>query len=279
MYDEISNIASMLNRKLFSDRGLSLPRIGVVLGSGLGGLVEQMEDIESVEYGVIEGFACSTVEGHSGRFVGGSISGVSMVAMQGRVHYYEGYDMSDVVKGVRTMALMGVGVIIVTNAAGGVNDTYDVGDIMLITDHINLLPNPLIGVNDSRFGVRFPDMTQPYSGALMDIARDCGGRLGVELQEGVYLGSSGPSYETPAEYEYFARIGADACGMSTTPEVIAARHMGVEVLGFSVITNIGRGKKATEINSHQDVVEASNRASHSLEQIVRETIIEIANRG
>ncbi|MFI3288089.1 MAG: purine-nucleoside phosphorylase [Rikenellaceae bacterium] len=272
MYTKTKEIAKRLNSELFESRGLQAPKVAVVLGSGLGDFVNHIDNSQGVEYSSIEGFVKSTVAGHRGRFVGGTIEGVSVVAMEGRVHYYEGYSMNEVVMGMRIMCQMGIEVVVMTNAAGGINETFNVGDIMLIRDHINLLPNPLIGANDERFGVRFPDMTEPYSKRLRAIAEECAEAAGVSLQCGVYVASSGPTYETPAEYEYFHRIGADACGMSTTGEVIAARHIGVEVLGFSVITNIGRGPNANKFNSHAEVVEASNGAALKLQEIVKRSI-------
>ncbi len=273
-FQRIEKIATELKERLSFDG--CAPRFGVVLGSGLGNFIDELSNVRYVDYGEIEGFVLSTVEGHSGRFVAGEIDGISVIAMQGRVHYYEGYSMEQVVMGVRIMALMGIEYLVVTNAAGGVNSDFRVGDIMVIRDHINLLPNPLIGANDSRFGVRFPDMTEAYGRKLQKIVYSVAERCGVQLCSGVYLGSSGPTYETPAEYEFFHRIGADACGMSTTPEVIAARHMGVEVLGFSVITNVGRGANASKFNSHQEVVEASLSAAKTLQRIVRDSIVEIS---
>lgn len=278
MYDKTKTIADRLQKELFLNRGLKTPKIAVVLGSGLGDFVNHIDNAQGVEYGDIQGFVKSTVAGHRGRFVGGTVSGVSVVAMEGRVHYYEGYTMSEVVMGMRIMCQMGIDVVIMTNAAGGVNENFEVGDLMLIRDHLNFLPNPLIGPNDERFGARFPDMSEPYSKRLMTIAKKCAEEANVKLQTGVYVASSGPTYETPAEYEYFYRLGADACGMSTTGEVIAARQIGVEVLGFSVITNIGRGPNANKYNSHADVVDASNAAAMKLQKVVKRSILEIGKQ-
>lgn len=272
MYNRTKQIAERLNKELFESRGIECPKVAIVLGSGLGDFVNHIDNSAGVEYSDIEGFVTSTVAGHRGRFVGGTVAGVSVVAMEGRVHYYEGYSMDEVVMGMRVMCQMGIKAVIMTNAAGGINETFNVGDIMLIRDHINLLPNPLIGRNDERFGVRFPDMSEPYSKRLQAVATKCAEEAGIALQCGVYVASSGPTYETPAEYEYFHRIGADACGMSTTGEVIAARHIGVEVLGFSVITNIGRGPNANKFNSHAEVVEASNGAALKLQEVVKRSI-------
>lgn len=278
MYDKTKIIAERLQNELFESRGLKNPKVAVVLGSGLGDFVNHIDNAQGVEYADIEGFVKSTVAGHRGRFVGGTIEGVSVVAMEGRVHYYEGYSMSEVVMGIRVMCQMDIDVVVMTNAAGGINENFEVGDLMLIRDQINLLPNPLIGPNDERFGARFPDMSEPYSKRLMKIAEKCADEANVKLQKGVYVASSGPTYETPAEYEYFYRLGADACGMSTTGEVIAARQIGVEVLGFSVITNIGRGPNANKFNSHADVVEASNAAAKKLQKVVKRSIQEIGNQ-
>lgn len=277
MYQRVVKIAEQIKQKLFSSEGSQLPLIGVVLGSGLGGFADKIDNPKVVHYSELEGFVVSTVEGHSGCFVSGEVSGVRVIAMQGRVHYYEGYSMEDVVLGVRVMALLGVKVMVVTNAAGGVNPDYEVGDIMLIRDQINMLPNPLIGRNIEELGVRFVDMTQPFSMKLRDIVKSNASELGIELREGVYLGSSGPTYESKAEYKFFNTIGADACGMSTTGEVIAARHAGVDVLGFSVITNIGFGDKANEVNLHSDVVEASNMAAGRLEKLLEVSLSEIVS--
>lgn len=277
MYSKICDIASKLTEQLFVASGIDKPLVGIVLGSGLGSFAQKIERRAELDYSSIEGFASSTVEGHEGRFVGGIVGGVSVVAMQGRVHYYEGYEMSAVTLGVRVMAQMGIKVLIVTNAAGGVNSSFDIGDIMLIEDHINLLPNPLIGANVEQMGVRFPDMTEAYSKRLRALALGCASKSAVKLRKGVYVGSTGPTYETPAEYNYFHTIGADSCGMSTTPETIVARHCGVEVLGFSVITNVGRGDKANKVNAHKDVVEASNLAARRLEILVTLAIVEISN--
>ncbi len=275
MYNRVKTIADRLSKELFSDRGLAAPKVAVVLGSGLGDFVNHIENPAHVEYADIEGFVKSTVEGHKGRFVSGTVEGVSVIAMEGRVHFYEGYTMQEVVMGMRIMCMMGISAVVVTNAAGGINESFNVGDVMLINDQINLLPNPLIGPNDPRFGVRFQDMSEPYSHRLQEIAKACAADAGYDMQTGVYVGSSGPTYETPAEYEYFYKIGADATGMSTTGEVIAARHMGVEVLGFSVITNIGRGENRNKFNCHEDVVEASNGAALKLQDIVKRSIRKI----
>lgn len=273
MYEKIKNITSLTLSRL-GFRGDDRPEVAIVLGSGLGGVVDRIENRRVVPYASIEGFPVSTVQGHSGQFVAGEIGGRRVVAMQGRFHYYEGYSMDEVVLGVRVMCAMGVRVLIVTNAAGGLNPDFEVGDVMLIEDQINLLPNPLLGRNDDRLGVRFVDMNEAFSRPLRQEAIGVAEDLGERLRRGVYLGSSGPTYETPAEYNFFRTIGADACGMSTTSEVIAARHMSVEVLGFSIITNVGIAPDgvAAHVNSHEDVVVAAQRGGASLTKIIERCI-------
>ncbi|MEG2605774.1 MAG: purine-nucleoside phosphorylase [Mucinivorans sp.] len=274
MYEKIKSITSLIQSKLgFSDS--QPPQVALVLGSGLGALADCMVNCKYLQYSDIEGFPCSTVAGHVGRFVAGELGGRRVIAMQGRVHYYEGYTMNEVTLGVRVMCMMGVRTLIVTNAAGGVNPDFRVGDVMLIEDQINMLPNPLIGANIDQIGVRFPDMSEAYSLQLRELAVSQAKALSIPLQRGVYLASSGPSYETKAEYRYFSAIGADACGMSTTGEVIVARHAGVEVLGFSIITNVGITLNDGQLacaNSHTDVVNAAQMAGGRLSQIIEKCI-------
>lgn len=246
-----------------------VPEVGLVLGSGLGSVVEAIEGARSVSYDQIEGFPVSSVAGHSGRFVAGTIGGRRVLAMQGRVHYYEGYSMDQVVLGVRAMAVWGIKTLVVTNAAGGVNPNFQVGDLMLIEDQINLMPNPLVGANIDQLGPRFPDMTDPYSARLRELVGVVAQELGVGLRRGVYLGSTGPTYETRAEYRFFGSIGADACGMSTVGEVIAARHASVEVVGFSIITNVAQ---AVEVNSHAEVTAAAAAAASRLTLLIKRCI-------
>ena len=246
-----------------------VPEIGLVLGSGLGGVADAIEEARSVSYADLGDFPVSGVAGHTGRFVAGMLGGRRVLAMQGRVHYYEGYPMEDVVLGVRAMREWGVHTLVVTNAAGGVNPEFEVGDIMLIQDHINLKPNPLVGPNLSELGPRFPDMTEAYSVRLREVALEMAAEEGIRLRRGVYLASTGPTYETPAEYRFFRIAGADACGMSTVPEVVAARHMGVEVLGFSIITNVAG---AAALNSHADVTAAAEHAAQRLTRLIERCI-------
>ncbi|MEQ9503214.1 MAG: purine-nucleoside phosphorylase [Deltaproteobacteria bacterium] len=229
------------------------PTLGIVLGSGLGGLVDGIEIAGTVAYDQIPGFRTSTVEGHAGRLVIGTLQGVPVVAMQGRVHLYEGYPASEVVFPIRVMVRLGAKRLIVTNAAGGVNPDFDEKEIMLISDHLNLTgTNPLLGPNDMALGPRFPDMTDPYDAELRQVAREVAESIDLTLREGVYAGLLGPSYETPAEVRMLGRLGADAVGMSTVLEVIAARHMGASVLGLSCISNKGAGLAAGPL-SHDEV--------------------------
>ena len=233
------------------------PRVGIILGTGLGGLVEHINISTAIPYEEIPHFPVSTVEGHSGRLIFGELAGVPVVAMQGRFHYYEGYAPEQCVFPVRVMKMLGISALFVSNAAGGINSTFRVGDVMVITDHINLIPNVLIGKNYGELGPRFPDMCEPYSKALIAAAGEEAERLGIKLQYGCYVGATGPTYETPKEYGYFRFIGGDAVGMSTTPEVIAARHMGLPVFGVSIITNAAfSGQKST----HEEVQEEGRKA-------------------
>ena len=213
------------------------PSVGIVLGSGLGKLADKISDPVVIPYREIPGFPESTAVGHKGNFIAGNLGGKFVLAMQGRFHYYEGYPMELVTLPIRVMKVLGIEYLFVSNAAGGVNLDFKVGDLMIIKDHINLLPNPLVGRNMDDFGPRFPDMTRPYDPQLIKKAEIIGAENGIELKTGVYLAGTGPSYETPAEYKYFRLIGADAVGMSTVPEVIVARHTSVPVFGMSVITN------------------------------------------
>lgn len=241
------------------------PEVGIVLGSGLGGLVDHMQVTESLPYREIPGFPVSTVEGHAGKLIFGILGERRVVAMQGRFHYYEGYTTQQVVFPIRVLKGLGIQTLIVSNAAGGVNPAFHTGDVMVITDQINLLPNPLIGPNIDKLGPRFPDMSEPYSRRLIALADEVAASLGLSLQHGCYLGNTGPSYETRKEYAFYHTIGADAVGMSTTPEVIAACHMSLPVFGLSVITNMGlEGKKAT----HEEVQREGERAQRTLTSLM-----------
>ncbi|MBQ3767039.1 MAG: purine-nucleoside phosphorylase [Bacteroidales bacterium] len=252
------------------------PEIGIVLGSGLGKLADHIENPLVIPYREIPGFPVSTAIGHKGNFIVGTLGGKTVIAMQGRIHYYEGYGMELVVLPIRVMMSVGIGRLFVSNAAGGVNFSLHVGDLMIIKDHINLLPNPLIGPNLDDLGPRFPDMTRPYDPALIKLAKEIAEEQGVVLHEGVYVGGTGPSYETPAEYKYFRLIGGDAVGMSTVPEVIAARHASVPVFGISVITNEAHDDYAEDyVNDGHDVVVAANAAADRMTALIREMIIRL----
>ena len=238
------------------------PEIGVVLGSGLGGLIDEVEIVEAIPYTAIKSFPRSTVDGHKGEYIFGYLEEKPVVLMSGRVHYYEGYPMEKVTLPVRVMALLGVKFLFVSNAAGGLNPAFQPGDLMIIRDHINLMPNPLIGPNFETFGERFPDMTAPYDAELIAKAEAIAAAEGIALRKGVYLGNTGPSYETPAEVRFYFGIGADAVGMSTVPEVLVARHCGLRVFGMSVITNKSNFETAsTVLNDGDDVVRAADAAA------------------
>lgn len=252
------------------------PLVGIVLGSGLGALADQIENPIVVSYKDIPGFPVSTATGHKGNFIFGDLGGKKVVAMQGRFHYYEGYTMEQVTLPIRVMRVLGIEYLFVSNAAGGVNYDFKVGDLMIITDHINHLPNPLIGPNMSEFGTRFPDMTRPYDKGLRAKARELASEMGIELKEGVYFAGTGPSYETPAEYKYFRLIGADAVGMSTIPEVIVARHCDIPVFGMSVITNEAHDDYPDDyVNDGEDVVEAANAATEKMTRLFTEIIADL----
>ena len=245
------------------------PEIGIVLGSGLGKLADQIEQPLVVPYKDIPGFPVSTAIGHKGNFIVGQLGGKCIIAMQGRIHYYEGYGMDLVVLPIRVMMTVGIQKLFVSNAAGGVSFDLHIGDLMIIKDHINLLPNPLIGPNMYHLGPRFPDMTRPLIALAKQVAAD----QGITLKEGVYVGGTGPSYETPAEYKYFRLIGGAAVGMSTVPEVIAARHAGVPVFGISVITNEAHDDYAEDyVNDGDEVVVAANKAADKMTALIREMI-------
>lgn len=241
-----------------------IPTIGIILGSGLGNLVDAMEHKQIVPYADIPDFPQPHVAGHAGNFVFGTIGGQTVVAMQGRIHFYEGLGMKEVAYPVYVMKQLGVKSLIVTNACGGINKAFQPGDLMLITDFINLLgDNPLIGENDERLGVRFPDMSEPYSKRLITRAKTVADSLGISYHEGVYALFNGPCYETAAEIRAYASFGADAVGMSTVPETIAANYLGMDVLGISCITNLATGL-AKEKHSHEEVLAVANRSSEQL---------------
>src|SRR3712207_6612714 len=264
LYSQIKEAAQYIKEK-----SKYTPEIGLILGSGLGAIGDKIEEAEYYPYGEIPHFPVSTEEGHAGRLVIGKLQGRVVVAMQGRFHFYEGYKMQEVTFPVRVVKLLGIEKLIVTNAAGAVNTSYKPGDLMLITDHINLMgANPLIGRNLSEFGVRFPDMSDPYNKELRNKVKEVAGSLGIELQEGVYAAMSGPTYETPAEIRMVRTLGGDAAGMSTVPEVIIAAHSGIKTVGISCMTNMAAGILDQPLD-HEEVIETSER--------VRETFIKLMN--
>lgn len=257
------------------ERVEKLPETGIILGTGLGQLVEHIDVVKEIPYAEIPEMPVSTVEGHSGKLIFGYLGGKYVMAMQGRFHYYEGYDMKQVTFPVRVMRQLGVGTLFVSNAAGGMNKDFKVGDIMIITDHINLFPeNPLRGKNYEELGTRFPAMTEPYDLRLIEMADAIAAEKGIRVMHGVYVGTPGPTFETPAEYEYFRIIGGDAVGMSTVPEVIVAKHAGMRVFGVSVITDLG-GKDIKEVPTHEEVQKAAVKAQPFMTEIMKEMVARI----
>lgn len=253
------------------------PEIALILGSGLGDYADTMEVVETLDYHDIEGFPVSTVPGHKGRFVFGYAGGVPIVAMQGRVHFYEGYKPQDVVLPIRLMKLMGAKVLFLTNAAGGLNRSFNAGDFMLITDQISMsVPSPLIGENIDELGVRFPDMSEVYSRRLRKIIENAAVTAGVPLRKGVYIQTTGPQYETPAEIRAYERLGADAVGMSTAIEAIAARHAGMEICGISCISNLAAGISVNPL-THAEVQETADRVAPLFKKLVTQAIRDIHN--
>ena len=253
------------------------PEIALILGSGLGDYADTMEVVETLDYHDIEGFPVSTVPGHKGRFVFGYAGGVPIVAMQGRVHFYEGYKPQDVVLPIRLMMLLGAKVLFLTNAAGGINRSFNAGDFMLITDQISMsVPSPLIGENIDELGVRFPDMSEVYSRRLRKIIENSAVTAGVPLRRGVYIQTTGPQYETPAEIRAYERLGADAVGMSTAIEAIAARHAGMEICGISCISNLAAGISVNPL-THAEVQETADRVAPLFKKLVTQAIKDIHN--
>jgi purine-nucleoside phosphorylase len=266
-YDHVQEAARVIR-----DRAPDTPPIGIVLGSGLGAFAGTLGDAVSMPYADIPHWPASRVVGHEGRLVVGTVRGRRVAALSGRCHAYEGHDMGTVTFAVRVLGALGVRSLVLTNAAGGINTGFTEGALMVIDDHINLLgANPLVGPNEERFGPRFPDMTEVYSVRLRAIASDAGRAIGLRLHHGVYAGLLGPSYETPAEIRFLRTIGADAVGMSTVPEAIAARHMGIEVLGISCITNMAAGVLPQPLD-HEDVMATARRVRGQFIALLEETI-------
>ena len=266
MLEKIQETAAFLKSKMHTQ-----PETAIILGTGLGSLVNDITEKYEVNYQDIPNFPVSTVEGHSGKLIFGKLGGKDILAMQGRFHYYEGYNMKEVTFPVRVMRELGIKTLFVSNASGGMNPDYEVGDLMIITDHINFFPeHPLRGKNIP-YGPRFPDMSEAYNKELIRMADEIAAEKGIKVQHGVYIGGQGPTYETPAEYKMFRILGADAVGMSTVPEVIVANQCGIKVFGISVITDLGVEGKIVEI-THEDVQKAADAAQPLMTTIMRELI-------
>lgn len=269
MWDKVQETVQFLKDKT---QGFS-PEYGVILGSGLGGFADDISVEYSIDYHDIPNFPVSTVQGHKGALLFGTIGTKKVVAMQGRFHYYEGYNMQEVTFPVRVMKYIGVDKLIVSNASGGVNPSFKVGDVMMITDHINFMPeHPLRGKNDERFGPRFLNMSEPYSRAMMQKGRELAKEIGFDLKEGVYLALQGPTFETLAEYRMVKNLGADCVGMSTVPEVIVARHMDMNCFGVSVITDMGDEENIHDVN-HEEVLEAAKTAEPKVRALIQNLIL------
>ena len=269
MLEEIKETANFLKEKTNES-----PAIGIILGTGLGGLVEEIEINHSISYEDIPNFPVSTVGGHSGRLIFGKLGGKSVVAMQGRFHFYEGYSMQKVTFPVRVMKCLGIKNLIVSSASGGVNPDFEIGDLMILTDHINLIPNPLIGHNDNELGPRFPDMSEPYCLNMIAKAEKIAFDNNIKVQKGIYVAVTGPTLETPAEYLYFRIIGGDTVGMSTVPEVVVARHMDIPCFAISVITDLGVPGKIKKV-THEDVQKVAEVTEPKLTLIIKELISSI----
>jgi len=278
-FEDVTEAAEFLRNKF----GKLKPRLGIVLGSGLGAAAESVRDRVIVPYDQIPHFPKSTVEGHTGRIVAGLLGGAPVVVMQGRVHFYEGYSLREVTFPMRVLGALGIRALVLTNAAGGIAEGYKVGQLVLISDHINMMGwNPLVGVNEPRFafqnkncGLRFFDMTEAYSKRLRSIAVQAAEQEGMTLEEGIYLAVSGPSFETPAEIRAFRTMGATLVGMSTVPETIVARHMGIEVLGISCVTNLASGLGTSQL-SHSEVFEAGRQVERRLAELLERLAIWIS---
>ncbi|HLG15568.1 MAG TPA: purine-nucleoside phosphorylase [Blastocatellia bacterium] len=272
LYDTASEAACYIAERA----GVRKPRVAIVLGSGLGGVADSIPDGVEIPYDEIPHFPTSTVDGHAGSLLIGSIEGVDVVVMKGRFHFYEGYSMEQVTLPVRVFKLMGIGSLFLTNAAGSTSTKLAPGSLMIITDHLNMFgENPLRGPNDERFGPRFPDMTSVYAADFMDIAHEAAREIGIVLAEGVYVGLRGPSYETPAEIRMLRDLGADAVGMSTVPEAIVARYCGIKVLAVSCISNLCAGLTRNQIN-HSEVMEVGARAQEQLSKLILRVVPRLA---
>ena len=267
MYEKIQETASWLKKRMTTS-----PKTAIVLGTGLGQLASEITDALEIPYSDIPNFPVSTVEGHSGKLIFGKLGGVDIMAMQGRFHYYEGYSMKEVTFPVRVMYELGIKTLFVSNAAGGMNPGFKIGDLMVITDHINFFPeHPLRGKNFPT-GPRFPDMHEPYDMQLVKLASEIAREKGIRLQYGVYMGVQGPTFETPAEYRMYRTLGGDTVGMSTVPEVIVANHCGIRVFGVSIVTDLGGFDQPVEV-SHEEVQQAANKAQPIMTELMREMIV------
>ena len=269
MWQKIQETANFIKNKI-----TVLPDVGIILGTGLGGLVDEINITTSIEYQDIPNFPTSTVEGHSGKLIFGDLGNKKVIVMQGRFHFYEGYDIKEITLPVRVMKLLGINQLIVSNASGGVNPEYEIGDLMVIKDHINLIPNPLIGENINHLGPRFPDMSEPYCKKMIKLIDSISLKNNIKIHKGVYVGVTGPTLETPAEYFYFRNIGGDTVGMSTVPEVIVARHMNIPCFAISVITDLGVPGKIKKV-THEDVQEVAEVAEPKLSLLIKNLISEI----
>jgi len=269
MWEKVAETVSFINEKTNFQ-----PEYGVILGSGLGGFANDINIEYSILYSDIPNFPVSTVQGHKGALLFGTIGNKKIMAMQGRFHYYEGYDMKQVTFPIRVMKQLGIEKLIVSNASGGVNSSFKVGDIMIINDHVNMMPeHPLRGYNDERFGPRFVNMSNPYSKTMIARVKEIAKNLQIEVQEGIYLALQGPTFETLAEYKMVKNIGADCVGMSTVPEVIVAKHMNMDCLGLSVITDMGDEKNIVEVN-HEEVLEAAKKAEPHVRKLIKNFILQ-----
>lgn len=266
LLEQIKNTAEQIKRQISIT-----PEVGIILGTGLGGLVKEIEIQNSIPYESIPNFPVSTVEGHSGKLIFGILGGKKVVAMQGRFHFYEGYSMQQVIFPVRVMKYLGIKTLFVSNASGGVNPGFEIGDLMIITDHICLMPNPLIGKNEKELGVRFPDMSEAYDKNLIAKAKEIANKNNIKVQQGVYVGLTGPTLETPAEYKYMRIIGGDTVGMSTVPEVIAAHHMNIPCFAMSIITDVGVEGRIVK-TTHEDVQRAAEKSEPMMTKIMKELV-------
>ena len=270
MLDKIKSTTTYIQSKISNP-----PEVGIILGTGLGGLVNEINIKHTLPYSEIPNFPVSTVEGHSGKLIFGELGGKNVVAMQGRFHYYEGYSMQQVTFPVRVMKMLGIKTLLVSNASGGVNSGFEIGDLMIINDHINFFPeHPLNGKNKPELGPRFPDMSEAYSKDLITKGKKVAMANNIKVQEGVYLGLSGPTFETPAEYRMVKVLGADAVGMSTVPEIIVARHMNIPCFAISIITDLGVEGKIVEV-THEDVQEVAAQSEKKMTIIMKELMKEL----